>query len=217
MRSYDTMTSKPPWMTPLGVRAPRGRRMPEGRRAELLQRLEDLLLVDGFARLTVDDLASRLQCSKSTLYTIAASKEQLVLATVEHFFHEATARVEAKIAPIDDPSQRIAAYLAGLGEELRRMSPDCYLDMVSFEATAQTYAANSLAAARRVREFIQDGIAAGSFRAVNAEFVGVAVSLLIDGIQHGELLDRTGLSFGDAYTELSGLVLSALTNHDQTA
>ena len=55
----------------------------------------------------------------------------------------------------------------------------------------------------------------GAFRAINAEFVGAAVSLLIDGIQHGELLDRSGLSMADAYTELGGLVLAALTNHDR--
>lgn len=218
MESYAklrAMTSKPPWITPLGARA-RPRRMPEARREELLQRLEDLILVEGFAHLTVDDVASRLQCSKSTLYGIAASKEQLVAAAVRHFFREATERIEGKVAPITDPAQRIATYLAGVGTEMRRMSPQCYGDMVSSAPTAEIYAKNSLAAARRVGEFIQTGIAAGAFRAVNAEFVGASVSLLIDGIQHGELLERTGLSSGDAFTELANLVLDALTDHRAT-
>jgi hypothetical protein len=84
--------------------------------------------------------------------------------------------------------------------------------MVTNDATGEIYAVNSAAAARRVREYIRDGVADGTFRAVHAEFVGEAVSLLIDGIQHGELLARTGLSSGDAFTELSDLVLAALTN-----
>jgi hypothetical protein len=55
-------------------------------------------------------------------------------------------------------------------------------------------------------------VASRSFREVNAQFVGEAVSLLIEGIMHGGLLERTGLSSGDAYVELGSLVLSALTN-----
>ncbi|WP_205661097.1 TetR/AcrR family transcriptional regulator [Amycolatopsis vastitatis] len=186
--------------------------MSDTKREELVLRLERLFLDEGFARLTVDDLASRLQCSKSTLYAVAGSKEQLVVVAVRHFFQGAATRVEEKVGPITDPSQRIAEYLAGLGAELRRMSPECYADLLTFEATAELYARHSLAAAHRVRESIQDGVASGAFRAVNADFVGAAVSLLIDGIQHGELLDRSGLSMADAYTELGALVLAALAN-----
>jgi len=201
--------------TQLRLRPPRSRGMSEARREDLLQRLEDLVLREGFSHLTVDDLASRLQCSKSTLYAIAASKERLVVAVVRHFFREATARIEARVAEIEDPVNRISTYLASVGAEMRRMSPRCYADMVGTEATVDIYEKNSLAAARRVREFIQDGVAAGYFRAVNAEFVGAAVTLLIDGIQHGDLLERTGLSSGDAYTELSSLVLNALANRQE--
>jgi hypothetical protein len=50
---------------------------------------------------------------------------------------------------------------------------------------------------------------------VHAQFVGESVGLLVDGIQHGDLLERTGLSSGDAYRELSGLVLATLTNTTQ--
>ncbi|MFI7114891.1 TetR/AcrR family transcriptional regulator [Amycolatopsis sp. NPDC049868] len=189
--------------------------MSEARREELLQRLENIILAEGFAGLTVDDLASRLQCSKSTLYSIAGSKEQLVVVAVRHFFQEATARVEEKAGPITDPPRRIAEYLAGLGVEMRRMSPECYADLVGSAATSEVYAKYSLATAHRVRESIQDGVASGAFRALNADFVGAAVSLLIDGIQHGELLDRSGLAMADAYTELGGLVLAALGKPDQ--
>ena len=208
------MTAKPPWMKTPGAPTTRSRRMSDARREEVLDRLQELFLAEGFARLTVDDLAARLQCSKSTLYALAGSKEQLVVAAFRRFFRTAAQRVEEKVGAITDPSQRIAEYLAGLGAELRRMSPECYADLLGFEATAEVYARHSLAAAHHVRESIQDGVASGAFRAVNAHFVGAAVSLLIDGIQHGELLDRSGLSMADAYTELGGLVLAALTKHE---
>jgi hypothetical protein len=63
-----------------------------------------------------------------------------------------------------------------------------------------------------VRGFVREGIDEGRFRTVHAEFVGETVTLLIDSIFHGELLNRTGLSSGDAFTQLSDLVLAALTN-----
>ena len=58
-------------------------------------------------------------------------------------------------------------------------------------------------------------MAAGRFRSVHAQFVGESAGLLVDGIQHGDLLERTGLSSGDAYRELSALVLATLTNTTQ--
>jgi hypothetical protein len=131
---------------------------------------------------------------------------------VKHFFREAAARIEASVAPIRDPRERIATYLAGVGREMRRMSPTCYADMLAFGTTRDIYDHNSRVAARRVHDMIHEGIASGAFRSVHAEFIGEAVSILIAGIQQGELLERTGLSSGEAFGELSTLVLAALTN-----
>ena len=55
------------------------------RRTELFDALIDLFLSEGFAHLTLDDIAARLRCSKSTLYTLAGSKEQLVRAAIRVF------------------------------------------------------------------------------------------------------------------------------------
>ena len=62
------------------------------RKAQLLDQLVELLLAEGFAHLTLDELATRLRCSKSTLYGLADSKEQLVRAATVHFFRRATER-----------------------------------------------------------------------------------------------------------------------------
>lgn len=170
------------------------------------------MLSEGFAHLTMDELATRMQCSKSTLYAVAAGKDRVVLTVLKHFFREAAARIEERVATITEPAERIAAYLASVGDEMSRMSRKCHVDMVADDATFEVWALNARASALRVREFIGDGVAAGKFRGVHAEFVGEAVSLLVDGIQHGELLERTNLSSGEAYSQLSELVLAALTN-----
>lgn len=180
------------------------------RRDEILQHLEELFLGEGFGDLTVDDIAAELQCSKSTLYGVASSKEQLVIATLKRFFQQATDAIEARLAEVEDPRERIATYLASVGGQMRRMSRDCYDDMVDFEGTEDIYRLNTRACARRVRELIQEGVQAGTFRPIHAEYVGESVGLLIEGIMDGRLIDRTGLTPGDAYAELSTLVLNVL-------
>lgn len=198
-------------MTRLPAREFQGRRMTDERRDDLLDALLDLVLDDGFGSLTMDSLAAHVRCSKTTLYTLGSTKESLVAALYRRFFRQATAAIDVRIAPITSERQRIAEYLAGIGDEMSRMSAACYADMMQLRATRDIYEVNSQAAATRVRGFIEDGIASGEFRAANARFVGESVWLLIDGILHGVLLERTGLTSGQAYNEIASLVLNALT------
>ncbi|MGV9823815.1 TetR/AcrR family transcriptional regulator [Nocardia xishanensis] len=199
-------------LSALRTEKPSKRRIDAARREELLALLEELVLKEGFASFTVDELSTRLQCSKSTLYAIAPTKGELVLVVIKRFFRNSTVTVEESVADIDDPSEKIATYLRAVGTGMRRMSAACYADMVAFGVTSDIYAINSQAAAERVRQFIHEGVEQGAFRAVHAEFIAEAVSGIIERIQDGRLLKRTGLSSGDAFSELSAFILAALTN-----
>lgn len=189
------------------------KRMSADRRDEILQRLEQLILAEGFATLTIDGIAAQLQCSKSTLYTVASSREQLVIAAIKRFLRVRAQKIEDRVAAADGGApRRIATYLTSIRDEMADMSRACYDDMRDFEATDELYRMNADASAAKVRELIHEGVADGSFRPVHAEFVSEAVALLIDGIMRGAFLDRIGMSDGDAYGELSALILIALTN-----
>ena len=127
--------SSPATLASRRARSSGRRRLDEGRRVDLLAQLEGVILSEGFADVTMDELASRLKCSKTTLYAIAPGKERLVTTVLKHFFRGAAARIENQVASITDPADRIATYLASIGEEMRKMSPACHVDMVSDEAT----------------------------------------------------------------------------------
>jgi len=173
-------------------------------------RLEELILSEGFSHL-VDELATRMQCSKSTLYAVAAGKDRVVHTVFKRF--SAKPPHASRSAWLRLPTRQNESR-----STWRQLATRCggcrggHVDMVADDVTFEIWALNARASARRVREFIGEGVEAGLFRGVPAEFVGESVSLLIDGIQHGELLERTGLSSGEAYTELSELVVAALTN-----
>lgn len=185
--------------------------VPGRRRPELIAQLEQIFLAEGFSRLTVDEVARRLQCSKSTLYSIASTREQIVQAVVRNFFASATEVVEETAMAEADPALRVRAYLHGVGAAMRRSSPEFYRDLVGYPPTAEIYRVNSKAAARRVREFIDEGVRAGAFRPADAAFLAGIVAMAIDGIQSGRLLESTSLTAGDAFGELGDFVVRSLS------
>ncbi len=102
------------------------------RRGELFDALLTLFLAEGFAHLTLDDIAARLRCSKGTLYTLAGSKEQLVHAVTVHFFRRATDDVEQRVSAASGARERITAYLTAVGAALEVASERFMTDLGAF-------------------------------------------------------------------------------------
>jgi AcrR family transcriptional regulator len=180
------------------------------RQTHLRDALVEMVLAEGFSRLTMDQVAATLNCSKRTLYALAASKEQLAVLAVRHFFRRATEQVEEAIAAVHSPARRVTGYLEAVAEALRPASRAFRDDVAHFAPATEIYEQNTVAAARRVRELIDEGIRAGAFRQVPAGFVGEVVTATMRRITSGEIAAATGLSDAEAYTELARLVVAAI-------
>ena len=190
--------------------------MPSARRTarqtDLLERLVALVAAEGFASFTLDDLAERLRCSKTTLYQLAGSKQELVREVVKHYFRAATEAVEKKVAETCEPAELVVAYLDAVAEQLRPLSRRFLDDMAAFEPAREVYEANTRHAAARVRQLVAEGVAEGAFRDVHAAFVGEVAAATMQEIQRGEVTARTGLSDADAYAELASLIVHAVSS-----
>ncbi|MBL7488502.1 TetR/AcrR family transcriptional regulator [Frankia sp. AgB1.9] len=192
------------------LRTPRRRRVDTARRGELLAQITDIFLTEGFTSVSVDDLARRMHCSKSTLYGVGGTKEQLVIAATKHFFGTEAERIEHAVAEQADPRVKITTYLQGVAHAMRRNSPAFYADMVTYGPTAEIYRRNTAKAAERIQEMIDDGVRAGVFRATNGVFAAQVVGLAIEAVQSGALLERTGLSAAESFAELADLLFNGL-------
>jgi AcrR family transcriptional regulator len=181
------------------------------RQAELLDQLEELFLAQGFARFTLEDLAVRLHCSKSTLYTLAGSKEQLAVRVVRHFFRKATEVVEAGVAVEEDPALRVTAYLTAVARALAPAGPEFHRDLDAFAPGRAVYEQNTAAAAERVRALIAEGVARGRFREVHPALVADTVTTLMFRIGRGDTARATGLDDATAYRELAALLLHGIS------
>ncbi|MBC7441081.1 MAG: TetR/AcrR family transcriptional regulator, partial [Ramlibacter sp.] len=183
------------------------------RQDELFGQLVELFLREGFAFITLEAAATRLRCSKSTIYSLASSREQLVRTAVVYFFRQAAERVEHKLAGTRDPTDRIAVYLRAVGDELRPASAAFIDDVAAFPPANEIYERNTEIAAARVRELISEGVRSGDFREVPAAFIAEAVSSVMVSIQKRRMSAGTGLSDAQAYEELAALVVNGIRAH----
>lgn len=180
------------------------------RRAELFDELAALFLADGFAHLTLDQIAAQLRCSKSTLYTLAGSKDDLVRAVTVDFFRSATAEVEQALVGITGTKARLTAYLTAVGAALSRASETFMEDLAAFAPARELYEQNTRAAAGRVRELINEGVATGDVRDVHADFVADVATSAMVRIQQRDVKAAVGLDDSQAYLELAHLLTEGI-------
>jgi AcrR family transcriptional regulator len=180
------------------------------RREELLDELVALFLAEGFRPFTLADLSARLHCSKSTLYALGQTKDQVTVNVVRRFFRAAATQVESAVPAEAAAGTRIAAYLHAIGDALRPASAAFMADLAGHAFAREIYEQNTAIAARRVGALIGEGVRTGEFRPVHASFAADTVAAAMARIQSGAVLAATGLGDADAYDELAALLLDGI-------
>ena len=80
------------------VRTRPRQRLDAARRDDLLTRVVDIFLSNGFSSVTVSAFAQQLWCSKAMLYSVAPTKEQLVNLATRQFFGSPAERIIYRVA-----------------------------------------------------------------------------------------------------------------------
>lgn len=181
---------------------------PPARYDELLGHLEDIILAEGFSHLRVGVLASRLRCSRTTLYQLAPTKEGLILLAIERYV-DAMAQ-EASAAGADEALpyvERIFAYARVIHRWRDRASMQFWQDVAAWEPANRLFAARSRIESRRVADIFREAVECGAFREMNTTFVGEVVWRGTMATRDPDVLEASCLSSGDAMEELAALIL----------
>jgi AcrR family transcriptional regulator len=181
-----------------------------GRQDELFKQILELYVASGFSRFTIEEIATQLRCSKSTIYALAPSREQLAISVAVYFFQRAARRIDEKVARETTSTRRLETYLRGVAEELESLSQQFMDDLAAFEPTRRIYELNTSIAASRVRELLASGVAADEFRSVSVPFVAEVVSAAMVSIQTRRMAGATGLTDAAAYSALADLVVHGI-------
>jgi AcrR family transcriptional regulator len=183
-------------------------------RARILAAAERLFIEHGFARVTMDEMASALGMSKKTLYRHFQSKEELcgaVLDTVFVAIDEALrAVVEDKETPFEERLPRYMAVVARAFEtargpllrDLMREAPALYQRVIDErKAVVQ----------RRTGALLADGVRAGALRDdVPTQFVVAMIMVNGEHLIQPERLAELGISARQAFEWAISVLLDGM-------
>ena len=190
---------------------------PSKRGCELLDALEDMVLREGFASLGVSEIATRLCCSKRTLYELAPSKRDLVLLVLERFFARIRCNAAQACDAAGDAQQRIYAYLQAGVRAAEHLSPTTVADIHRWPPARALWQDHVRLRVEGLSKLIDSGTRAGVFRKIPPAFVAEVVFASINRLREPDFYDSTDLTISAAFDELYSMLLAALTPYGDDA
>jgi len=180
------------------------------RAAALLPRIEEIILHEGFSRLSVSDLADRLSCSKRTIYEIAPSKNELVLNILRGFFARIRSDAETTAALQSSPPQGLHDYLQVGVRAAQRLSQETVADIQRWEPALQVWQDHVRLRVQGFCDLLEHGIRTGAFRNVKSVLVAEIVFASLNRILQPEFFAATHISISEAFHEYYRLLMAAI-------
>jgi AcrR family transcriptional regulator len=178
----------------------------ESHRADLLDAIERIMLDEGFAHLRVGMLASRLHCSRSTLYSLAPSKQELFRIVFERWISRALDDARSKADEEATLADRIVRFTEMVGVWQAKASPALWRDLRGAPEVADIISVSRGRGKAIVKEYLDEGVAEGIFRQVNTAFVAHIVWVAAASTRDPDLLVELGISVDDAVAEIGRLI-----------
>ncbi len=148
------------------------------RQLEVLDELEALMADDGFAELTMAEIASRVNCSLRTLYGIVPSKDELVLTLVDRKAHRigraAIEALDASLSPLD----ALRVYLRAVNQLVQPTTAVFFRDFARVPGAKRLIDAHEAYVVAITENLLDRAVAEGQVRPVDtAAFAHVMGSL----------------------------------------
>jgi AcrR family transcriptional regulator len=187
------------------------------RQNEIFDELQAIFLAEGFRRLTIADLVERLHCSRRTLYSLAPSREELVLIVVDRMFRHMGIEARARLDAHHDPAEALDEYIKTFTTTLRGANRAFTEDLETYVPTRHVYDRHVRIALDILRTVIERGVQEGRFAPFSPAVVVEILDAGVERLRRPEVLVRTGLSMSDAVAELSELIRHGLVVQEGAA
>lgn len=192
-----------------GLVAP-GRQRFSARQEQVLHTIERVFLRDGIRGIRMGDLATEARCSRSTLYEIAPSKEDLLLLVLDRIMRRMSARAVAAIATADTNVDRIAAMLTTGAMDFAEIGPR-FLEAVRNHPPARMLFDRWVVICRDVLEQLIDGaVVAGEIRPVPGPVVAEMMFVAVLRFTDPEFTRTSKVPSADAVAQMVDVVLNGL-------
>ncbi len=178
------------------------------RQRELFSTLREEFLAHGFAGFTIDHAVRTLHCSKSTMYAVGRTRDEIIRRVLVSFFRDVAEYTEAAIADAGSRRQALERYFNAMSEALQPASQAFMHDMSTLPVAAEVYVTNTRAATATIQRLITEGMEAGEFREVPASFLATLIETTMTHIQAGEYAHT--LPIQDTYQVLGGIIVHGI-------
>lgn len=182
------------------------------RQRTLFHDLLSSFLTEGFESFTIDGATKRFHCSKSTLYALGASRDDIIRRILISFFKEVTRRTEAALKFHRSPKAALEQYFLAISAALEPASPAFMRDLVREPVAREIYQTNTTAATNIISDLIAQGAASGEFSTESPAFIAALITNAMEDIQLGTYTNF--VSAPQAYEQLGKLLVQGLTPKD---
>ncbi len=181
-----------------------------------LDELTTLFLKEGIRDLTIAELAQRMRCSRTRLYEIAPTKEQIFCVVVDRFFRFALEKGKSQAQSAADPTAALVNSLAVGVRESARTSVAFLRDVEASADARHLYDEYQHARTTHFSELIEAGASRGVFVECNAAVVAEIMFGAALHLRNSAFLARAGLTIDAAFKQFYGLLLHGLLHPEAT-
>ena len=177
----------------------------------LLAELERLFVAEGFAHLSVADLASRLRVSRSTLYRLATGKQELAELVISRMLDRMDEIGRAVLEQAADPAARVAACLGNGAAPVRTGGLEFSRDLEANPGTRAIRDRRQALAMGVLEGLVEDGVRSGGFRPVPAALVVQVADAAHTRLRDCAVLAALGMTHAEAIDALAGILLDGIS------
>ncbi len=148
------------------------------RQVDLLDALEEQIVRGGVGHLTMAEIAARANCSLRTLYGIAASKDELLLAIIDRRLHRIGRAAIEGLDPSMSPMDALRAYLTATNEAVQPETLAMSADLVKLAGAQHLIGAHEAYLTAIARSLLERAVAEGQIAPVDT----AAVAHILGGL-----------------------------------
>jgi AcrR family transcriptional regulator len=162
------------------------------RQVALLDDLEAVFTSEGFRHLTIGDMAARTKSSRRTLYSVASTKEELVLVVVDRFFNHMGKDARQRADQVDDIKDKVEAYFSASVERNASVSAAFTEDIERYLPTKQLYDHHQAIAVDALEAMFRTAMDGGAMRSGSPALLAEIIDAVIKRLRDSETLARIG-------------------------
>jgi AcrR family transcriptional regulator len=176
----------------------------------LLDRLEEIFVREGFARVTIGELATRLRCSRRSLYELAPGKNDLFVLVLDRILRRIDATGRAAASASASYEERITAFIEPGIAELAGASPAFFADIAALPAARSRLAEHQDNRKDQLEKLLGKGMRARAFRKVHPAVAARAMVAAYRAVTDARFLAGVDVTSSEATREVESLFLNGI-------